>query len=112
MPHPTQPVLCLTCVSEILQEFFVLLLVLVLLLRTGENGGREEGGVHGMGAGRLLFCCCDCWEEGRGEERWRRGRTEEGRRGGGEEGRREGKVKVSVAMDEQSTNHISLIKQA
>ena len=86
--------------SKILQEFFVLLLVSVLLLRTRENGGREEGGVHGMGAGRLLFCCCDCWEEGRG-------RTEEGRR--------EGKVKrnaykvqtVSVAMDVKHFRYVA-----
>ena len=80
MLHPTQPLLCLTCVSEILQEFFALLLVLVLLLRTGENGGREEEDVHGMDAGRLLFCCCDCWEEG----------EEEGGEEGGEEGVEEG----------------------
>ena len=104
MPHPTQPMLCLTCVSEILQEFFVLVLVLVLLLRTGENGGREEGDVHGMDVGRLLFCCCDCWEEGRGEEGGegkgrRRERTggEEGKDRRGEErwrrGKEEGKVK-------------------
>ena len=63
--------------------------------------------MHGMGAGRLLFCCCDCWEEGRGEERWRRGRTEEGRR--------EGKVKrnaykvqtVSVAMDVKHFRYVA-----
>ena len=86
MLQPTQPLLCLTCVSEILQEFFVLLLVLVLLPRTGENGGRGEGDVHGMDAGRLQFCCCDCWEEG-GEDEGEKEGMREGRR----EGRREGK---------------------